>query len=151
MEILILLTDFSYIELNFCNTIFYTSILLFSCIGLQLQFFYYESLIISWIKNKQTLVCYWNAYLSVGFFLSNGKTEYNYVYVLSNIFMQLFLIAKSNVSNSFFSWISTRYWNNTRVNSHFFLQQIPGLSNKCTFAMANGLVGRFISCYWVRT
>ena len=67
--------------LNFCNTIFHTYILLFYCVDFHFRFFYYKSLIISIIKNKQTLICYCNAYLSV-FFFRNVKIEYSYVNVL---------------------------------------------------------------------
>ena len=32
----------------------------------------------------------------------------------------------------------------TRVSSRSFSRQVPGLSNQCTLALANGLAGRFI-------
>ena len=35
---------------------------------------------------------------SLSVFFQNGKTEYNYVYVLRNIIMPLFLIAQSNLT-----------------------------------------------------
>ena len=35
----------------------------------------------------------------------------------------------------------------TRVLQISFSRQVPGLSNRCTFALANGLSGIFISCY----
>ena len=38
---------------------------------------------------------------------------------------------------------------NTHVSSRPFLRQVHGLSNRCTFALANVLDGRFISRYWV--
>ena len=31
--------------------------------------------------------------------------------------------------------------------SKFFSQHVPGLSNRCTFELANGLAGKFISRY----
>ena len=37
-----------------------------------------------------------------------------------------------------------------RVLALFFLRQVPGLSNLCTFELANGLARIFISRYWVR-
>ena len=37
----------------------------------------------------------------------------------------------------------------TRVTSSSFLQQVPGLSNRYTFSLANGLYGRFLSRYWL--
>ena len=83
-------------------------------------------------------------------FFQNGKTKYNYVYVLPNIFMKLFLIAQSNLTYSLLSKISTSHRNNARVSECFFSKKVPGLSNQCKFELANVLAGRFISRYWVR-
>ena len=60
--------------------------------------FYYKSLIISRIKNKQTLIFYFNVYFSVGFH-QNGKTEYNYVYVFIKYFRAIvpYCTIKSNI------------------------------------------------------
>ena len=38
-----------------------------------------------------------------------------------------------------------------RVLVLLFSQQVPSLNNRCKFALANGLAGRFISCYRVRS
>ena len=61
-----------------------------------------KSLIVLGINNRQTLICYCNAFLSF-FSPQSGKTEYNYIYVLPNICMTFFHIALSNLTYSFFS------------------------------------------------
>ena len=61
-------------------------------------------LIILRINNKQTFICHCNAYFSV-VFSQNGKNEYNFVNILSNIATPLFLIAQSNLTYPF----STKY------------------------------------------
>ena len=70
----------------------------FYCIGFHFRYFDYKSLIISRIKNKQNLICYCNAYFSVGF-SQNGKTEYNYVHVFTKYFRAIvpYCTFKSNI------------------------------------------------------
>ena len=81
--------------LNFCITIFMHK---FYYIDFHFLYFYYESLIISRIKNKQTLIFYCNAYFSVCF-PQNSKTEYNYVYIFTKYFPAIvpYCTIKSNV------------------------------------------------------
>ena len=148
MEILILLFDFSYFMLNFCNTIFILKFVYYNALIFILDFSE-KSLIDLRIKNKHALICYCNAYFSFSP-SQNGKTEYNYVNVLPSIFMPLFLIAESNLTYYLFSLILTSHCNSTRVSEHFFSQHVPSLSKQCTFSLDNGLDGRFIYRYWVR-
>ena len=83
-------------------------------------------------------------------FSSIGNTEYNYVYVFNNPFLRL-LHYLSITSNLLFVLlnITNASKQHTRFLSRSFSRQVPGLSNRCTFALANGLDGRFISRYWV--
>ena len=84
-------------------------------------------------------------------FFQNGKTEYNYVDFLTNIVTTLFLIAQSNLTYSFLSYISTSNWNNAQVLARFFSQQLPGLSNWCMFAFGHPTVWEICTRYWVRS
>ena len=79
-----------------------------------------------------------------------GKTEYNSVNFLSNVVTPMFLIAQSNITYSFLSYISTSHWNNTQVLAHSFCQQVPRLSNRCTFAFRHPNVWEHCTSYWVR-
>ena len=127
--------------LNFCNTIFIHK---FYCIDFYFSFFDHESLIISIINNKQTLICYFNPYLSVGC-SQNSKNEYNYVYVFIKYFCAIvpYCIIKSNI---LFCPLNLDKSSEQRTGySKFFLQQVPGLINGYNFALANFLAGRFIS------
>ena len=121
----------------------------FYCIYFHYNFFDYEYLIISKIMNKQTFIFYFNAYLSVGFSY-NGKTEYNFVYVFINYFCAIVTYC-TIISNLYFCSLNLKKASkkHTRVTSISFLQQVTGLSSLCMFALAHGLSGRFISCYWV--
>ena len=56
-----------------------------------------------------------------------------------------------------YNWSNTMFYKihqgiertHTCVLSRRISQQVHGLSNRCTFALANGLAGMFISRYWV--
>ena len=118
------------------------------CIYFRFLFFDYKYLITWRIKNKQTLIYYFKAYFSVCFY-QNGKTEYNYVYVLSVIFCDIFPYCKIK-SNILFRPLNIEKSSEQHTGySKFFLQQVPFLSNWCKFSFSNGLAGRFISRYWV--
>ena len=78
--------------------------------------------------------------ISLLVFFQNGKTEYNYVNVLSNIVMPLFLIEQSNLTHSLFFQIFTSHWNNARVLARFYLQQVPGLINWRKFGFSHPTV-----------
>ena len=91
----------------------------FYFIDFHFRFFDYKSLIISRIKNKQTLICYLNAYFSVGF-SQNGNSEYNYIYFLSNTFVPLVLVAQLNITHCFVPLIFKSHQNNAQVTASLF-------------------------------
>ena len=119
----------------------------FYCIYFHCRFFDYGSLIILIIEIKKSLICHFNAYLFVGFSLY-GKTEYNFVYVFINYFCAIvtYCIIISNLLFLPLN-IDKASEQHTHVTESLFSQQVPGLSNRCTFALANGLAGIFISRY----
>ena len=84
--------------------------------------------------------CYFNI------ILSNHLRSSEQLFISRNF---LIVVAFSYLTYFFFlnlDKVSKQY---TRDTSSSFSQQVPGLSNRCTFALANGLAGRFISRYWV--
>ena len=120
-----------------------------SFIDFHFRFFDHEYLIISIIKNKQTLICYFNAYFSVGF-SQNGKTEYNYVYDFIKYFCTIvtYCTIKNNI---LFCLLNLDKVSEQHMGySKFFSQHGTILRNQCKFELANGLARRFNSRYWVR-
>ena len=88
--------------LNFCNTIFIHKFVYYTA----LIFIFDFSRRISHICRNQEQTKFDLLLQRLFLFLispPNGKTEYNYVNVLSNIVTLLFLIAQSNLTYSFFS------------------------------------------------
>ena len=137
---------FRILMLNFCNTIFIHK---FYCIDFYFSFFDHKSLIISRINNKKTLICYFNPYLSVGC-SQNSKTEYNYVYVFIKYFCAIVPSCKTE-SNILFRPLNLNKASEKCTGySKLFFATGAWLWNRCTFALDNGLDGRFIPCYWVR-
>ena len=83
-------------------------------------------------------------------FSSSRNTWYNYVYVFTNPFCAIFHYW-SITSNLLFCLlnITKASQQHNCVFSRSISRQVTGLRNWRTFALANGLAGRFISCYWV--
>ena len=70
-------------------------------------------------------------------FFRNGKTEYNYVNVLSIIATPLLLIARSKLTYNFFlnlnKSLEQTEKNTKGFYNYYFCNMCPGLSNWCTF------------------
>ena len=86
--------------------------------------------------------------LFLSLLFSIGKCAYNCVYAFKVI---------SFWFNFDYNWLYTIFYQmkqgvkrtDTCVLSRRLSRQVHGLSNRCKFALANGLAGRFISRYWV--
>ena len=88
---------------------------------------------------------------------------YNYLFLgcstLVSVHIIVFMISKcfSFRLNFDYNWLYTMFYQtkqgvkrtDTSVLSRRLSRQVHGLSNRCTFALANGLAGRFIYRYWV--
>ena len=100
-------------------------------------------------KSYTGVYCYWFPYFFVRFTQSVRLNIIVFMY-LSILFVTLFNYF-SITSNLIFCLLNTNKESkqHTHVLSRKFSQQVPGLSNRCTFALANGLSRRFISRYWV--
>ena len=75
--------------------VYYTALIFIFEFFRQISHYFLESRINKLLFVIATLI-------SLFFSFQNGKTEYNYVNVLPNIFMPLSLIAKSNLTYDFF-------------------------------------------------
>ena len=77
----------------------------------------------------------------------NGKTEYNYFNFISIIATPLFLIVKSILKYPFFPKSQQVIGTNRKYKKLFqnysYICRCPGLSNGCTFGLANRLDGSF--------
>ena len=90
---------------------------------------------------------YWFNYLFVGF--SQLVSVHIIVFMLS-----LCVFFRFNFD---YNWCNTMFCKihqgiertHTCFSSRIFSQQVHGLRNRCTFALANSLAGRFIYRYWV--
>ena len=88
---------------------------------------------------------------------------YNYLFLccslLVSVHIIVFMLSKyfSFILNFDYNWLYTMFYQmkqgvkrtHTCVLYRRLSRQVHGLSNRCTFALANGLAGRFISRYWV--
>ena len=107
-----------------------------------------------WSHSRKKNTIGWGVLLSLSLFIcrfsSIGKTVYNHVYVFSNTFCAIVSLLINYIGPNI---LFTKYHQDIKTThtclSRLFLKQVHGLSNRCAFALENGLAGRFIYRYWV--
>ena len=103
-----------------------------------------------WNHSRFSLMILWKIFKNISYWWSIGKSEYKYVYVFTN---NLCVIVSLKINciwpNNVFLNITKASKEHTRVSSRRLLQEVHGLINSCTFALADDLAGRFIFCFWV--
>ena len=77
----------------------------------------------------------------------NVRTEYNDFNVISIISTPLFLISQSKLTHPLFlksqQVIGTNCKYTRGFENHSYICRCPGLSNRCSFGLANQMAGRF--------